>query len=391
MTNQATSIQVLLIENDRVDANHLLGLLKQSQSNLTELNISWVTSLTDGLRELSARAYDAVLLNLGLPDSDGIDTLIRIRKSSQTLPIVVMTGSTDQKMAIEAMQNGAQDILVKGRPSAESIVRAIQYAIERCRADRAVMQLRLLEEREHFIAMLAHKLSIPIVGAQRILAILIELGTMPDDVRSLLTQISASNQTLLHTIHNVLDLYRFETGFDTFVQTDVNVGRLVSDSIHEIIAEASAKKIRFIKSFSPEDVLFADPLAMRKVMLNLLSNAVKFTPDGGSVTIKFEKSSGQSVLTVSDTGIGVEPDMVNFIFDKTLDKTRRYQPDGFGIGLDLCKRFVEEQHGNIVCMSKVNEGTTMKITLPHLSKGRGSSSQRVRRFRKKALSEFSNC
>jgi signal transduction histidine kinase len=391
MTDQPKSIKVLLIENDRVDANQLLSLLKQNPSNLTELNISWVTSLTDGLRELGAHAYDAVLLNLGLPDSDGIDTLISVRKSSQTLPIVVMTGSTDQKMALEAMQNGAQDILVKGRPSGESIVRAVRYAIERCRADRAVMQLRLLEEREHFIAMLAHKLSIPIVGAQRILSILIELGTMPDDVRSLLTQISASNQTLLHTIHNVLDLYRFETGFDTFVQTDVNVGRLVSDSIHEINAEAAVKKIRFIKSFTPEDVLYADPLAMRKVMLNLLSNAVKFTPDGGSVTIKFEKSSGQSVLTVSDTGIGVEPDLVNFIFDKTLERTRRYQPDGFGIGLDLCKRFVEEQHGNIVCMSKPNEGTTMKITLPHVSKNRSGSGQRVRRNRKKALSEVSNC
>ncbi|MBS1957268.1 MAG: hybrid sensor histidine kinase/response regulator [Cyanobacteria bacterium SZAS-4] len=377
MTNQTTSIQVLLIENDCVDAKQVLDLLHQRSSNLLDLSVTWVMSLADGINELTTRTYDSVLLNLGLPDSDGIDTLLQVRRCSKTIPIVILSGSDDKNLALESVQNGAQDFLVKGRPSAESILRAIQYSIERCRADRAVMQLRLLEEREHFIAMLAHKLSIPIMGAQRILSILIELGTMSDDVRNLLSQISSSNQTLLHTIHNVLDLYRYETGFDTFVQTDVNVGRLVADVLRELTATAAMKKIRFIKSYSPSDTLFADPLAMRKVMLNLLSNAVKFTPEGGSVTISCKSAAGKSVLSVTDTGIGVEPELVDLIFERSFQKTRRYQPDGFGIGLDLCKRFVEEQNGNIVCHSKLSKGTTIKITLPQMPNVTALNRERV--------------
>ncbi len=368
MTNQPASIRVLLIENVCGDAKQLLNLLNQHPSSMTDLSITWVMSLADGIDELVVRTYDAVLLNLGLPDSDGIDALIQVRKCSKTMPIVVLSGSDDKILALQAVRNGAQDFLVKGRPSGESILRAIQYAIERCRADRAVMQLRLLEEREHFVAMLAHKLSIPIIGAQRILAILIELGTMPEDVRNLLSQISSSNQTLLRTVHNVLDLYRYETGFDTFVQTDVNVGRLVTDSLRELKAEASIKKIRFVKAYSSADALFADPLAMQKVMLNLLSNAVRFTPEGGRVTISCKNASDRSILSVSDTGIGIEPDLLDHIFEPTFQKTRRYQPDGFGIGLDLCKRFVEEQNGNIVCHSKLNHGTTIQITLPQMPK-----------------------
>lgn len=390
MTNQTTSIHVLLIENDCGDAKQLLGLLKQRSSSVLDLSITWVMSLADGINELTERTYDVVLLNLGLPDSNGIETLTRVRRCSKTVPIVVLSGSDDRDLALETVQNGAQDFLVKGRPSGESILRAIQYSIERCRADRAVMQLRLLEEREHFIAMLAHKLSIPIMGGQRILSILIELGTMSDDARNLLSQISSSNQTLLHTIHNVLDLYRYETGFDTFVQTDVNVGRLVSDSLRELKAIAAMKNIRFVKMYSSSDTLFADPLAMRKVMLNLLSNAVKFTPEGGAVTISFKTGAGKSVLSVSDTGIGVEPELLDLIFERSFQKTRRYQPDGFGIGLDLCKRFVEEQNGNIVCHSKLNKGTTIQITLPQVPKVNALNSDRVSLCRKPKLAEVSN-
>ncbi len=391
MTNPATSIQVLLIENDCVDAKQVLDLLNQHKSGMMDLSITWVMALADGMNELAARTYDVVLLNLGLPDSDGIDTLVQVRERSKTIPIVVLSGSDDKNLALAAVQNGAQDFLVKGRPSAESVLRAIQYAIERCRADRAVMQVRLLEEREHFVAMLAHKLSIPIMGAQRILSILIERGTMSDDVRNLLAQISSSNQTLLHTIHNVLDLYRYETGFDTFVQTDVNVGRLVADSLRELKAEATMKKIRFVKSYSAADVLFADPQAMRKVMLNLLSNAVKFTPEGGTVTISCRNASGKSILSVSDTGIGVEPELLDLIFERSFQKTRRYQPDGFGIGLDLCKRFIEEQNGNIVCHSKLNQGTTIQITLPQMPKVTAINAERVSSLRKQKLAEVSSC
>lgn len=390
MTNQATPIQVLLIENDCADAKQVLDLLNQRSSCVLDLSITWVMSLADGVSELSGRTYDAVLLNLGLPDSDGIETLAQVRKCSKTIPIVILSGSDDKNLALETVQNGAQDFLVKGRPSGESILRAIQYAIERCRADRAVMQLRLLEEREHFIAMLAHKLSIPIMGAQRILSILIELGTMSDEVRNLLAQISNSNQTLLHTIDNVLDLYRYETGFDNFVQTDVNVGRLVADALRELKATAAMKKIRFIKAYSSADTIFADPLAMRKVMLNVLSNAVKFTPEGGSVTISYKNASGKSILSVSDTGTGVEPELLDLIFERSFQKTRRYQPDGFGIGLDLCKRFVEEQNGNIVCNSKLDEGTTIQITLPGMPKVAALNSEPVSLCRKPHLAEVSN-
>lgn len=386
MLDQAALIHILLVENDSLDAMQTMNLLQKS-SAVFDVTIDWVTSLSSAFARISNQTYNVVLLNLGLPDSGGIDTLQKLRKHSPSLPIVVMGGSDDKELALQAVQHGAQDYLVKGRPSAESIMRAIQYAIERCRADRAVMQLRLLEEREHFVAMLAHKLSIPIVGAQRILAILIELGTMPDEVRALLAQISSSNQTLLHTIHNVLDLYRYETGFEKFVQTEVSVGRLVADSIRELKTEAAMKKIQFVKSFSADDVIFADPLAMRKIMLNLLSNAVKFTPPGGRVNIAFKNAANQSVLSVTDTGIGVEPELVDLIFDRGFQKTRRYQPEGFGIGLDLCKRFVEEQDGTIVCHSKVGCGTTIQITLPQMPKVAALNFERVRACRKQVAME----
>jgi signal transduction histidine kinase len=367
MPSQPKSIQVLLLENDCADAKSVLNLLSQQQCGVADISVAWVTSLSAGLSELTEKHYDAVLLNLGLPDSDGVETLTKLREHSKSVPVVIMSGLDDKALALETVQKGAQDFLVKGRPSGESIFRSIQYSIERCRADRAVTQLKIVQEREHFIAMLAHNLSIPVIGAQRILSILIELGSLPDDACHLLSQIKNSNQTLLHTINNALDLYRYEAHHEEFVQTEVNVARLVADCIREVKAESVTKNIRLVKSFSPEDTLWADPLAMRKVLLNLLNNAVKFTPEGGQVKVSFRGVGGNAVLKVSDTGIGVEPDLVDLIFDRGYQKGRRYQADGFGIGLGLCKRFVEAQNGRIACRSQLNRGTTIEITLPQRS------------------------
>ncbi|HEY9676909.1 MAG TPA: hybrid sensor histidine kinase/response regulator [Drouetiella sp.] len=366
MQTNPKSVKVLLVENDCADAKFVLKLLNESQNQMASVSATWVATLTEALRALADTAYDAVLLNLGLPDSDGLETLISVRKYSKSLPIVVVSGSDDKQLALQTVQHGAQDFLVKGRPSGESIIRAVMYAIERCRADNAETQLKIVEEREHFIAMLAHNLSIPIIGAQRILSILTELGTLPADVCHLLTQISSSNQTLLHTINNVLDLYKYEANREQFVQTEVNFTRLVQDCVREVQTEADLKKIRFVKSFASDDVLWADPLAMRKVLLNLLNNAVKFTPIGGEVSISLRHSSGNSIMRVSDNGAGVEPELVDILFDRSFQRGVRYQADGFGLGLDLCKKFVEAQNGQIACSSKPSQGTTFEITLPQM-------------------------
>ncbi|HEX7588095.1 MAG TPA: diguanylate cyclase, partial [Anaerolineae bacterium] len=135
-------IQVLMIEDSRVAAALIRRLLQEV--NAVSFNITHVERLTEGLEHLAAKAVDVVLLDLTLPDSSGLDTLKRVRDHAPEMPIVVLTGFEDETLAVQAVQAGAQDYLVKGQVDAHLLMRALRYAIERQRlqAELGALSLR---------------------------------------------------------------------------------------------------------------------------------------------------------------------------------------------------------------------------------------------------------
>ena len=133
-------IRILLIEDDAEDADLLQEIISERNAHLFE--IEWVKRLRAGIERLAQGGIDIVLLDLSLPDSQGIDTLKRIQAEGRSVPIVVLSGLDDEAMAFTAVQLGAQDYLVKGEVDNRLLVRALRYAIERKQASES---LRLLE------------------------------------------------------------------------------------------------------------------------------------------------------------------------------------------------------------------------------------------------------
>ena len=136
MTGQP--IQILLLEDNPGDARLLQRIFAADRTTRTE--IICADRLSKALAQLSARAIDAVLLDLSLPDSTGLDSLKQVRTHAPNIPIVLLTGLDDEKNALEAMRLGAQDYLVKGRVDGEVLIRTMRYAIERKRAESALRQ-----------------------------------------------------------------------------------------------------------------------------------------------------------------------------------------------------------------------------------------------------------
>ncbi|MBI2190811.1 MAG: PAS domain-containing protein [Planctomycetes bacterium] len=124
-------LRVLVIEDNPADTRMLLEGLAQHESGLFEQ--IHAGRLSEGLEALSRGGIDVVLLDLSLPDSEGLDTLLRARAQALTVPIVVLTGTTDEPMALQAVQDGAQDYLVKGSLPGNLLARTLLYAIERNR------------------------------------------------------------------------------------------------------------------------------------------------------------------------------------------------------------------------------------------------------------------
>ncbi len=139
-------VSVLLIEDNFAD----IELFREMMSECEEpCFLHTADRLSSGLKLLGAQRFDAVLLDLGLPDSSGIETFRKIQSQAPNLPVVVLTGYADEKIAAEALSLGAQDYLLKGEIESGLLLRSIRYAIERKRAEEA---LRESEARLHRIA-----------------------------------------------------------------------------------------------------------------------------------------------------------------------------------------------------------------------------------------------
>ena len=140
----ARPLSVLLVEDDRADALLVEELV--ADANI-DIRMVWAPSISEAERELARARPDCVLLDLNLPDANGIAALDRLHDCDPDIPIVVLTGLNDEHFGVSALASGAQDYLVKGRVEAEMLRRALLYAIERKRAELTAVDLRATKVR----------------------------------------------------------------------------------------------------------------------------------------------------------------------------------------------------------------------------------------------------
>ncbi|MCV7355073.1 PP2C family protein-serine/threonine phosphatase [Mycolicibacterium fluoranthenivorans] len=131
-------LSLLLVEDDRADALLVEELITDAA---IDIDFVWSQSIADAASKLSAARPDCVLLDLNLPDAQGIDALRRVGDLDSTIPIIVLTGLNDEHFGVSAVASGAQDYLVKGRVDPEMLRRAVLYAIERKRAELTAVDL----------------------------------------------------------------------------------------------------------------------------------------------------------------------------------------------------------------------------------------------------------
>ena len=138
-------VKLLLIEDCPGDARLIEIMLRESRALSVECH--WVDNLTEGVERLRTGVFDVVLLDLGLPESTGLDTLTIVCRETRVPTLVVMSGLTDEEVALQALQAGAQDYLVKGQVDTASLTRSIRYAIGRTQAEEA-LRARTAEQRQ---------------------------------------------------------------------------------------------------------------------------------------------------------------------------------------------------------------------------------------------------
>lgn len=227
---------------------------------------------------------------------------------------------------------------------------------------------RMSRLKDEFLATLSHELRTPLNAIQGWSELLQHPGTKPEDFKRGLETISRNVRIQAQIVNDLLDMSRVVSGQ---VMLEVHPTRLQDILAHAIDAvrpSADNKSIR-IQTIVDSKIgpVRGDPTRLQQVIWNLLSNAVKFTPKGGRIKVVLEPVDSHVEVTVEDTGIGIEPDFLPFVFDRfrQADSGVARRHGGLGIGLSIVKSLVELHGGSVRVKSPgKDQGSTFSVALP---------------------------
>jgi len=278
----------------------------------------------------------------------------------------------------EAFEAGADDVLPARLPERELRAR-VGARLEADRARREAMRLEAAARTEaeasnrakdEFIAMISHELRTPL-GAILIWTQLLRNEQLDEAATArALGMIERSTKTLAQLIDDLLDVSRIIAGKLRIEPRPVDLPAVVDAALAAAQLPAEGKNIRidYVVEASLEPVS-GDPGRLQQVVGNLLANAIKFTPEGGRVEVKLSRSRSNARLVVSDTGIGIDPSFLPYIFERfrQADSTSTRTQKGLGLGLAITRHLVELHGGSIEASSAGDGlGATFTVTLPLL-------------------------
>jgi GAF domain-containing protein len=222
--------------------------------------------------------------------------------------------------------------------------------------------------KSEFLANMSHELRTPlnaIIGFSEVLAERM-FGALNEKQEEYLKDIHASGQHLLSLINDILDLSKIEAGRMELELTDFDLPTAIDNALTLVRERAGRRSIALHTAVDPQlGQVRADERKVRQVVLNLLSNAIKFTPEGGRIEVQAALGEGSVEVSVSDTGVGIAPEDQEAVFEEFRQVgTSSRRVEGTGLGLTLCRKFVELHGGKIRVKSEVGAGSTFTFTLP---------------------------
>jgi GAF domain-containing protein len=224
------------------------------------------------------------------------------------------------------------------------------------------------QHKSEFLANMSHELRTPlnaIIGFSEVLTDRM-FGELNEKQEEYLKDIYASGTHLLSLINDILDLSKIEAGRMELELTDFHLPTALDNALMLVRERAGRRNIALQMSVDERlSEVQADERKIRQVVLNLLSNAIKFTPEGGRIEVGAVPRDGFVEVSVSDTGVGIAPEDQERVFEEFRQVgTAEKKAEGTGLGLTLCRKFVELHGGRIWVKSQVGVGSTFTFTIP---------------------------
>jgi signal transduction histidine kinase len=385
---------ILVVDDNDDDRTHIRRLLARHRPDYT---ITEAATGRDGLDLVRRAMPDCILLDYHLPDMDGTAFIEALRSGNRRgtlpVPVALLTGEQRDDIASSVLALGAQDYLVKDSLTPLGLVRAIENSIDKFGIQRELEEQRFTAEyrnrkletlrtelqenlaelsdaqkaRERFLAVMSHEMRTPlnaIMGYADLLEMELD-GPLTEGQRRHIGRIRVGGRHLLDLVNDVLDIARADARRLELDLRPVDLYAVIEEVVALLQSQASTKGLSLtVDTSTPLPHVHADLQRLRQIATNLIGNAIKFT-DEGSVSIRCDAPPGEVRMHVTDTGVGIDPDVLPLVFEDFYqaknDLTR--EKGGSGLGLAIAKRLASIMGGTLSATSRLGEGSTFTLSL----------------------------
>jgi signal transduction histidine kinase len=390
MTSEDNTNSILIVD-DQPQNIQLIGTLLRKYYNL------YVADNGESAIKIAIdKKPDLILLDIMMPVLSGFDVckILKSNIDTQNIPIVFLTAKNEAEDIVTGFKLGAVDYITKPFKRDEVLIRVsthiklkeaenelkrknseleslnTELIISKNTIEKSAQELDLLnQEKDKFFSIIAHDLKNPLagfVGLTEMVSARIEKFST-GELKHYLDLMHNSAGQLNELLFNLLEWARLQMGNVEFKPFSNNLYDLVEKIIYLLTNNISSKKIT-AKINVPSDLTFVFDLYMLETVLrNLISNAVKFTKENGSVEISAVVEKSNVVVSVKDSGIGMSPVLAKKIFGlkEVVSRKGTSGEASTGLGLILCKSFVEKNNGSIWFETELDKGSTFFVSLPY--------------------------
>jgi len=385
--NAQKPLSILIVDDDP-DHVFLARAALQRAPHWVAETAGTVAAAKEKLREA---AYGAVVADFRLPDGEGLDLIDSVPPDTA---VVVMTAQGNERVAVEAMQRGAYDYLIKDISFPELLPDVIQKALNRHRSriegarqqatvrkeNRKLVQanqkLKELDAaKSEFLSTASHELRTPLTIIREFISIMRDglAGPISDDQRECLDSALGNCDRLETLINDILDLQKIESGRLRIRRRRSDVSSLLRQCYHDFLPRFATRQQTLELDVDPSlPPALCDEDKIGQVLINLLGNANKYAPNGARVVLSAQTRGGRLVVSVEDDGPGIPAEDQVQVFEKFVQLNRQHGKGakGTGLGLAIAKNIVELHEGDIWLQSTLGAGSTFYFTLPLFTEDR---------------------
>ena len=329
--------------------------------------------------------FALILLDVMMPDVDGIDLLKPIQAHDPNLPCIIITGYATVELATQAIKDGAYDFISKPFDSG-TLLRAVNQGLEKRRLSLELQRCALIEKdakrlaaekseleridaiKSQFTLLVAHELRAPVAAIQSYLKLILE-GYVPEEKQmEILRKAERRARDQLELITDLLDLAHLRDADARIPVAPLDISVPLRETVDLLRAQADESGVTIgVQTEANLPPIRINEENIKRLWINLISNAIKYNRPDGTVEISAGRhSNGQIICAVRDTGIGISEEDQERIFHDFVrtEQAKKKEPHGTGLGLSIAKRIVENYGGRIWVESVPGEGSTFTFTLP---------------------------